>query len=58
MLLPETVLSIMAARSSGAMHLHDAVVFGGLAVTMVVVVIVGRTAHKAVMDAVSATTAI
>jgi uncharacterized membrane protein YdjX (TVP38/TMEM64 family) len=43
----------MAGRQAGAVRLHDITVIGGLAVTIVVMVLVSRLARKAVMAAVS-----
>ncbi|HUU98888.1 MAG TPA: VTT domain-containing protein, partial [Phycisphaerae bacterium] len=45
----------MAGRDTHAAHFHDLTIIGGLAVTILVMVFVSRTARKAVMDAVSET---
>jgi uncharacterized membrane protein YdjX (TVP38/TMEM64 family) len=44
----------MAGRGTRVVYLHDFVVLGGLAITVIVTVVVTRLAHKAVMEAVSA----
>jgi uncharacterized membrane protein YdjX (TVP38/TMEM64 family) len=45
----------MAGRGTHAAHLHDLTIIGGLAVTIIVMVFVSRTARKGVMQAVSET---
>jgi uncharacterized membrane protein YdjX (TVP38/TMEM64 family) len=67
-LIPSTLIEVyfgyagkhvahMAGRTTRDVYLHDFIVFAGLAATIIVVVIVSRMAHKAVMDAVAATPA-
>jgi uncharacterized membrane protein YdjX (TVP38/TMEM64 family) len=43
----------LAGEGRQAVYLHDAMIIGGLAVVLVVLVLVSRIAHKAVLDAVS-----
>jgi uncharacterized membrane protein YdjX (TVP38/TMEM64 family) len=43
----------LAGGGRQAVYLHDAMIIGGLAVVMVVLVLVSRMAHKAVLEAVS-----
>lgn len=45
----------MASRGTGTFHLHDLMIFGGLAMMVVALVLISRTAHKAVVQAVSET---
>lgn len=43
----------ISGRDKSALYPHAIVVFSGLAVTIVVVIVVARMAHKAVMEAVA-----
>jgi uncharacterized membrane protein YdjX (TVP38/TMEM64 family) len=45
----------MAGRDTHAAHFHDLTIIGGLAVTIIIMVFVSRTARKAIMEAVSET---
>lgn len=50
-----THVARMVGRGAEAAYLHDLIVIGGFAVTLIVIVLVSRMAHKAVMEAVSET---
>jgi uncharacterized membrane protein YdjX (TVP38/TMEM64 family) len=43
----------MAARDHHQVYLHDAIVFGGLAIAVLVLALISRTAYKAVLEAVA-----
>lgn len=43
----------IAGRSNKEIYTHDLMIFGGLALTIVILVLVAKTAHKAVMRAVA-----
>jgi hypothetical protein len=45
----------LAGSDARNAHLHDLAIFGGLAVCVAVMVLVSRTAHRAVMRAVAET---
>jgi uncharacterized membrane protein YdjX (TVP38/TMEM64 family) len=45
----------MAGRNTSAVYLHDAIVIGGLVVTVIVMVVVSRMARKSFMEAVART---